>query len=198
MKSFIFTLMLLISSAAFANSTTEIFFTEIPDHEYSLYTEESHPQLYCLALNIYHEARSDNMAGQYAVADVVLNRVIDARFPLNQTEIEKPTVCDIVHDAVYTESGHPKRNRCQFSWYCDGKKDDPAMSKSWHTAQIIAYQILQLDYMRGITEGANHYHATYVAPDWSLDVWNHIYQPIGRIGDHLFYRWIFIKKVEST
>jgi N-acetylmuramoyl-L-alanine amidase len=39
------------------------------------------PDVRCLAMNIYHEARSESLAGQYAVADVVLNRVESNRFP---------------------------------------------------------------------------------------------------------------------
>ena len=37
---------------------------------------------------------------------------------------------------------------------------------------------------RGITEGATHYHATYVNPKWAKDL-----TLIGRIGEHIFYRW---------
>ena len=48
-------------------------------------TEREH----CMALNIYHEARSENMAGKFAVADVVLNRVNDRRYP--------DTVCGVIY-----------------------------------------------------------------------------------------------------
>ena len=37
--------------------------------------------LTCIALNVYHEARSEPMAGMYAVAHVVLNRVAHDAFP---------------------------------------------------------------------------------------------------------------------
>ena len=37
---------------------------------------------------------------------------------------------------------------------------------------------------RGLTEGATHYHATYVSPKWADEL-----QLVGRIGEHIFYRW---------
>jgi len=82
-------------------------------------TSEAH----CLALNIYHESRSDNLAGQYAVADVVLNRVENKRYP--------NTVCDVVYQGKMKPSWKdpekmiPIRNMCQFSWYCEGKDYTP-------------------------------------------------------------------------
>lgn len=162
------------------------------ESETNLYTEESHPDEYCIALNVYYEARADNLAGRYAVADVALNRVNDSRYP--------DTVCEVIRQAVMIESWstkqhpdlpdeervyYPKRDRCQFSWYCDGKDDTPDQQAAWRDAQVIAYNIIQFGTFRGITEGATHYHATYVSPSWSL-----VYQVVGRIGAHIFYRWV--------
>jgi len=132
----------------------------------------------CMALNVYYEARSDNMAGKYAVADVVLNRVNDSRYP--------NTVCDVVKQG---RLGNPpgsevQRNMCQFSWFCDGKHDNPADEDSWQKAQIVAYNIMQHKKFRGITEGSTHYHATYVTPDWAETI-----EIVGTIGQHIFYRW---------
>ena len=53
--------------------------------------------LECLALNIYHEARSESLAGQYAVADVTINRVRDRRYP--------STICGVVKQAVLSQWG---------------------------------------------------------------------------------------------
>ena len=165
--------------------------------ETNLYVEATHPDEYCIALNVYYEARDDNLAGKYAVADVVLNRVDDKRF--------KNTVCEVIREGVYLESWstaqhkdlpddervyYPKRNKCQFSWFCDGKPDVPDQLAAWREAQMIAYNIVQFDTFRGITEGATHYHATYVAPDWSLLEWRPVYHLIGRIGAHIFYKWV--------
>ena len=143
------------------------------------YTEEEH---YCMALNIYHEARNDNLAGQVAVADVTLNRVKDTRYPNN--------ICNVVYEAQHwkTNDGrtYPIRNKCQFSWYCDGLKDDPKEGSSWDRSQQIAYQYLENGQFRGITEGATHYHATYVDPYWTTSKGMVL---VGRIGEHIFYRW---------
>lgn len=156
-----------------------------------LYTAESQPELYCLAMNIYHEARAEPIAGQYAVADVTINRTLDTRYP--------NTVCEVVMQARMKESWKTKqypdlpdserkyipiRNKCQFSWFCDGRSDAVRDSDSWRKAQEIAYRIVQERKFRGITEGATHYHANYVAPKW-----RHDFDLVGRIGVHIFYRW---------
>ena len=72
--------------------------------EGELYTESSHPELYCLAKNIYFEAKSEPIAGQYAVADVVLNRVKDSRFP--------NTICEVVYEGPVRESWQTKKQTC--------------------------------------------------------------------------------------
>ncbi len=159
--------------------------------EADLLSQESFKQELCMAVNIYHEARGDNVAGMYAVADVVLNRVQDSRYP--------NTVCDVVHQGPVRESWktrkdetlpdeervyYPVRNMCQFSWYCDGKADDTNDETAWALSQEIAYKIMHDRKYRGITEGSTHYHATYVNPKWARDL-----TTVGRIGTHIFYRW---------
>lgn len=151
-------------------------------HSTELYSEESNPQLYCLALNIYHESRSDNLAGQFAVADVVLNRVNDSRYP--------NTICEVIKQGPISkwwkeEKGKevPVRHKCQFSWWCDGKSDEPTQLLSWLKAQEVAYHIVMNNQFRGVTEGATHYHATYVNPSWNRSM-----VLIGRIGEHIFYK----------
>ena len=135
--------------------------------------QNSSQDLHCLALNIYHEARSESLAGQYAVADVVLNRVESRDYP--------NTICGVVYQAKMWE-GHPIRDKCQFSWYCDGKSDTPQETDAWYRSLMIAVNIVHQNKFRGLTEGATHYHTNYVNPRWnkSMDF-------IGRIGDHLFY-----------
>ena len=141
-----------------------------------LYTAEDRPEEWCLAQNIYFEARGSNRADQIAVADVVMNRVTDTRYP--------DTVCKVVQQGRYHANGLPKRNQCQFSWWCDGKSDWPTNDDAWVSAQQIAYNIIVYGDYRGITEGATHYHADYVSPKWARD-----FALVGRIGVHIFYRW---------
>lgn len=180
-----------MADAETAGPSVELLNISMPDITPRLVGEDV--QAICMALNIYYESRSDNVAGQYAVADVVLNRVQDSRYP--------NTVCDVIQQGPVKESWktkqypdlpdeeriyNPIRNMCQFSWYCDGKSDDPKDETGWAQAQYVAGAIMYSGKYRGITEGATHYHATYVRPKWRYDRgMNHI----GRIGSHIFYRW---------
>ena len=156
-----------------------------------IYTAESQPELYCLAMNVYHEAKSEPLAGQYAFADVTINRTLDTRYP--------NTVCEVVMQARMKESWKtkqypdlpnserkyiPVRNKCQFSWYCDGKSDAVRDGDAWRKAQEVAYRIVVEKKYRGITEGSTHYHATYVSPRWAKS-----FDLVGRVGAHIFYRW---------
>jgi spore germination cell wall hydrolase CwlJ-like protein len=138
--------------------------------------EDTFPEVYCMALNVYYEARGSNLADQYAVADVVLNRADDVRYP--------NTICEVVKDG-YVKG---KRN-CQFSWYCDGKPDNPKDEEAWSRAQSVAWGIVMLDKYRGISEGSTHYHAHYVNPHWNRSTKHFKITRMGRIGDHIFYRW---------
>lgn len=162
MKTFILAVMLLMS-ASVANAK-------------GLFTAEQRPQEWCLAQNIYYEARGSNRADRIAVADVVLNRVKDNRYP--------NTVCDVVRQGRQNADGSMVRHMCQFSWYCDGKSDWPTDMDAWVDAQQIAYNMITHRDGRGLTEGATHYHADYVSPQWARDL-----QLVGRIGVHVFYRW---------
>ena len=138
--------------------------------------EKLFPQVQCMALNVYYEARGSNLADKAAVADVVLNRVNDSRYP--------DTVCEVVKQGMKNADGSMKRNACQFSWYCDGKSDRPQDADRWVEAQSIAWNIVEENKFRGISEGSTHYHATYVNPRWAKTL-----QLVGRIGAHIFYRW---------
>ena len=134
--------------------------------------------LMCMAVNIYHEAGNQSMIGQMAVGQVVLNRVEDSRFP--------DTVCEVVKEAVtYKNSNKPVRWKCQFTWFCDGKKDEPNFeSKTWSAALENASILLTKTIVLDITEGATHYHATYVRPAWAKTK-----TKTTRIDRHIFYRW---------
>jgi N-acetylmuramoyl-L-alanine amidase len=147
---------------------------------------------YCLALNMYREAGNQSVAGMIAVGRVVMNRVSDRRFP--------GSPCEVIYEGPQTESWktkgkdvpesereyYPVRNKCQFSWYCDGKEDDVINKESvkWKIANDIAYQILVFDRWGGIVEGATHYHADYVSP-----AWNKTMRLVATIDNHKFYRW---------
>lgn len=167
MKTFIMAaVMLIVSSAAYATGSTgmEIVFPQ------------SEKQAWCLAQNIYYEARGSSRADRIAVGEVVLNRVQDSRYP--------NTICEVVQQGPVDRKGLPIRNKCQFSWWCDGKSDYPLDRDSWAKAQYIAYSLLYTGQTYDITEGATHYHAEYVNPRWASSL-----TLTGRIGEHIFYRW---------
>ena len=116
--------------------------------------------LVCLALNVYHEARDQPFIGQVAVAQVVMNRVHDDRYP--------DDVCEVVMQGpTYSwKPDFPVRHRCQFSWYCDGKSDATPDEGAWQQALTIA-QGVHTGNLDDFVEGATHYHATYVLPEWA-------------------------------
>ena len=114
----------------------------------------------CMALNIYHEARGEPLAGQIAVGHSVLNRVLDKRYPND--------VCSVVKQAKYNEwdKVNPIRHQCQYSWWCDGLDDKPYADKAMLESTILAQYLLSGKSI-DITEGATHYHADYVNPYWA-------------------------------
>ena len=141
-------------------------------------------QITCLADNIYWEARNQPVRGMFAVAFVVDNRVSDKRYP--------DTYCEVIQQGPTRPSWKdktilfPVKNRCQFSWYCDGKGDDiPLYDKQvYRIAVEIARIIFFGQYNEDITEGATHYHANYVFPAWRKTKTKTLI-----VGDHIFYRW---------
>ena len=149
-----------------------------------------HEELYCLAINSYHEARGEAFDDKLATAQVVMNRATSPKFP--------DDVCEVITDGPIRESWktrqhsdldpldrvfYPTRYKCQFSWYCDGKPDRPHDLDAYRWAEIIVRHVWdQQD--NDITGGATHYHSIDVKPEWAKDK-----TFLGRVGDHLFYRW---------
>ena len=125
------------------------------------------PELLCLALAVYHEARSEPFLGQVAVAEVVLNRAESARYP--------DEVCEVV------TQGGTARHRCQFSYYCDGKPETPYNRNAWRRSVAIA-KLTRNGVISADVEAATHYHATYVSPYWRTH-----YERVATIGQHIFY-----------
>ena len=133
--------------------------------------------LMCMATNIYHEAKNQPMVGQIAVAQVVMNRVKDSRYPNN--------VCDVIKQGLTYKNGKVVLGKCQFSWYCDGKKDDVNMkSEKWRNSLRYASMVITNRITLDVTEGATHYHATYVRPAWARTKTKTV-----RINRHIFYKW---------
>ena len=138
-------------------------------------------QVICMAKNIYFEAAVESTAGKLAVAQVTLNRVNSTWYP--------NTVCEVVYDGLhYTHSSGkkmPVRDRCQFSWYCDGKDDVPPEGRLWRSAFLLAQYVLKdNEGLPDITDGALHYHAKYIpAPSWTR-----MKKVTASIDQHIFYK----------
>lgn len=123
-----------------------------------------------LAKNVYFEARNQPVAGQIAVIMVTLNRVRSRAFPSTIKE-------------VVTQGG-TKLNKCQFSWYCDGKPDIIEDRKAYREAEKLVMEVLgATKFVRDITSGAIFYHADYVKPHWAKHK-----KRIVKIDKHIFYR----------
>jgi len=132
--------------------------------------QQRRADLSCLAENIYHEARGEPLAGQYAVAEVTLNRVTSPLFPA--------TVCAVVHEARWD----PGRQRYvgAFSWTELEPMPAPT-GLAWERAVSVAATVYD-NREAPLVEGALFYHATYIVPNWARTKTR-----VARIGRHLFY-----------
>jgi spore germination cell wall hydrolase CwlJ-like protein len=125
----------------------------------------------CLATAIYFEARGEAEKGQIAVAQVVLNRLKNPAYP--------KSICGVVYQ------NKNKRNRCQFSFACDGISDRITDKRSWAQSQALARRVLNDDrtlFMASVGS-STHYHATYVRPRWARSM-----KKMEKIGRHVFYK----------
>ena len=122
---------------------------------------DSLAELHCLALNVYHEARGEDMAGRLAVAEVTLNRARSPRFP--------STICEVVWQ------------RGQFSWTRDGRNDWPLESKAWTAAIEVAIRAYWYSEPSPVGDAA-YYHHESVSPPWARNR-----RVVAKIGKHLFY-----------
>lgn len=114
----------------------------------------------CLARNIYYEARGEPLSGQYAVAEVTMNRKSALGYP--------KTVCEVVYQ------------KSAFSWTAE--RVARPRGTEWRRALKIADDVY---YQRraATLPGVTHYHATSVRPEWSKER-----RRVARIGRHVFYR----------
>ena len=145
--------------------------------KYESYAERK-KQISCLQKNVYFEAAVESTAGKLAVAHVTYNRVKNKYFP--------NSFCDVIYQGKHYASGHPKRDRCQFSWYCDRKHDVPYPGPTWkNTKELAKWFYDNKDNIKDITDGALYYHADYIdAPRWAVSKKT---QKTVQIDTHIFY-----------
>ncbi len=123
----------------------------------------------CLAEAVYFEARGEPVDGQVAVAQVVLNRVRNPAYP--------ETICKVVYQNRHM------RNRCQFSFACDGIRDRISEKPEWEVAQKVARETVSGQRYLEKVGASTHYHATYVNPRWARFM-----KRLDKIGQHIFYK----------
>lgn len=139
------------------------------EYSYSWLMAQSAPQggaeWECLRQALYFEARGEGLKGQFAVAEVILNRVASAQYP--------NSVCAVV--------GQGGSGSCQFSYACDGASD----SMRERTAVEVAGRIAAVMLNGGdsnLTSGATYFHSRAVFPSWANK-----FTRTASIGAHLFY-----------
>ena len=123
----------------------------------------------CLSAGIYFEARGESVKGQAAVAQVILNRVRNPAYP--------KSICGVVYQ------NEKWRNRCQFSFACDGIKDRVASRDHYEMAEEVALAVTSGKIWIPEVGSSTHYHATYVRPRWARTM-----EKMMKIGQHIFYR----------
>jgi hypothetical protein len=123
----------------------------------------------CLAQAIYFESRGETVRGQIGVAQVIMNRVFSRFYP--------DSVCAVVYQNAH------RRNACQFSFACNGRRKDIKDQPAWELAQRIAKLTLDGRIWDAEIGKATHYHATFVHP-WWVDTMT----KVTAYGIHIFYR----------
>ncbi|MDE0970524.1 MAG: cell wall hydrolase [Octadecabacter sp.] len=122
----------------------------------------------CLAEALYFEARGEPVQGQFAVAEVILNRVDSPKFP--------NSICKVVNQ------GTGRKHACQFSYTCDGKFERIANMAVYNQLVVIARAMIDGG-MRQLSGGATYYHTTSVQPSWARR-----FEHTATIGIHKFYK----------
>lgn len=141
--------------------------------KYNQLTADAKKEVDCLAENIYYEAGHEPKAGQIAVAMVTLNRMQDPRFPKD--------ICGVVKQKTKVESIGDTRVACQFSWFCEPRKQiNPEVYQ--RNLEVALHVYANYEKLEDNTNGAKFYHADYVKPNWKN------LQKTVVIGRHIFYK----------
>lgn len=122
----------------------------------------------CLSEALYFEARGETVKGQFAVAEVILNRVKSSRFP--------NSICGVINQ------GTGRKYQCQFTYTCDGREEVIAEPSAYDRVKKVARAAID-GIVPKLTDGATHYHTVSVRPNWA-----NVYKRTAKIGVHVFYR----------
>ncbi|QPM89062.1 cell wall hydrolase [Pseudooceanicola algae] len=124
-------------------------------------------QFQCLAEALYFEARGESVKGQFAVAEVILNRADSPDFP--------SSVCGVINQ------GTGRKYACQFTYTCDGRAETISEPRAYARVAKVA-SIMLAGAPRTLVDGATYYHTTHVNPSWSRRL-----NKTASIGVHQFY-----------
>ena len=147
------------------NSEKQFFSKKALD---SLRMPKMNREMKCLSEALYFEARGEQIEGQIAVADVIINRKNSSRFP--------SSICGVISE------GSHKKHACQFSYNCDGKLELIYDKKTYSRIVKLSSMILNGAFS-DVTNGATFFHASEVSPSWSKK-----FQKTRKIGRHIFYK----------
>lgn len=126
----------------------------------------------CLAEAMYYEARGEGVAGEKAVAEVILQRMRDGNFPT--------TVCGVVHQGAVP--GHTKG--CQFEFACNAQSVRHREKHVWRNTQVLAVEILLGKVkLHNATGHAIAFHNVGMTPTWTEGM-----IATAQIGSHVFYK----------
>jgi spore germination cell wall hydrolase CwlJ-like protein len=122
----------------------------------------------CLTEALYFEARGETVKGQFAVAEVILNRVSSPSFP--------DTICGVINQ------GTGRKFACQFTYTCDGRAEVIREPKAYEMVGKVAKMVME-GMPRTLTDGATFYHTKAVRPRWAR-----VFERTAIIGFHHFYK----------
>jgi spore germination cell wall hydrolase CwlJ-like protein len=122
----------------------------------------------CLTEALYFEARGETVKGQFAVAEVILNRVSSPSFP--------DTICGVINQ------GTGRKFACQFTYTCDGRAEVIREPKAYEMVGKVAKMVID-GMPRTLTDGATFYHTKAVRPRWAR-----VFERTATIGFHHFYK----------
>lgn len=146
----------------------------------------SFDELKCMADNMYFEAAGEPTQGRVAVGNVVKNRVKDSRY--------RDTYCGVIKRGKKDANGNMIKDKCTFSWYCDGKPDVVplynekgellVLNRDAYIEILLLSLMIMTDHIEDNTDGATHYYNPFKVTPY----WKKFYTYVDMIGNHVFYR----------
>lgn len=179
-----------LAEAMFFNLITvfgQAFLTDVePLPNYSpdvVYAQE----MYCLAINTYHETRGEDFESKVAVAQAVMNRVDDEEGEFRRYG----SPCEVVQRSHLDVNGNPIKNKCWYSWFCDGIPDhvrlykdgtiDVLEKQAWKDSILASFYAFHNLYEPLVGKSTHYFNYKTANPSWAEH-----YQFVADVGQHRF------------